>query len=68
MNAPVVLLPEVAAAALASAWPGWVITPGPHCTWQAYKASSDGRSRRVIVERSPGELDKALRHAQSGPC
>jgi hypothetical protein len=58
---------HVIIAALGTAWPEWRISLGPVGTWQGYKCSADGRSRRVIVERSPAELDAAIRHAEGEP-
>jgi hypothetical protein len=66
MTTRLVMLPHLVIASLASAWPGWKISRGPVGTWQAYKSSLDGRSRRVIVERTPRELDAAIGHAEAG--
>jgi hypothetical protein len=65
MTTRVITLPHLVIASLASAWPAWKISRGPACTWQAYKSSPDGRSRRVIVERTPRELDASIRHAEA---
>jgi hypothetical protein len=65
MTARVVTLPHLVVASLASAWPGWMISRGPVGTWQAYRSSPDGRSRRIIVERTPRELDAAIRRAEA---
>jgi hypothetical protein len=65
MTTRVVTMPHIEIAALGSAWPGWKISRGPAGTWQAYKSSPDGRSRRVIVEHTPRELDAAIRHAEA---
>jgi hypothetical protein len=61
----VVTLPHLVIASLSVAWPGWLISRGPAGTWQAYRCSPDGRSRRVIVERTPRELNASIRDAEA---
>jgi hypothetical protein len=61
---------HVTGSALADEFPGWEITlnPGGLDVVAAYWQTPDGRSRRYVVARSPGELLAALRAiADVGP-
>jgi hypothetical protein len=63
----VIFLPHLVIAELQAEFGGWAIERGPHGTWSAGWCSPDGRSRRFIIERSPGALADALRRVRAQP-